>query len=179
MDLNSLIPDRFRPLHNPTWIAKGNFLYFKKLELIPICFTKDDVVYIFLDARISKQVIKLTEHLICLKAEFYFLTPEASNPAGVIDFNEKVIKNYLLSYAKKEFFNGFKSINFDIISNMVKWTEKENCFDLVRDIYNNVLKVVNHQSWDYYTNKRHFDYCQDIREEFQSLYRDIQISKII
>ena len=62
---------------------------------------------------------------------------------------------------------------------MVKWTEKENCFDLVRDIYNDVLKVVNHQSWDYYTNKRHFDYCQDIREEFQSLYRDIQISKII
>ena len=179
MELNNLIPDRFRPLYNPTWIVKGNFLYFKKLELIPICFIKDDVVYIFLDARISKQVIKLTEHLIYLKADFYFLTPEASNPSGVIDFEEKVIKSYLMSYAKKEFFNGFKSIEFDLISNMVKWTEKENCFSLIKEIYQDVLKEINHQTWDYYSNKKHYDYCQDIREEFQSLYRAIQISKII
>ena len=174
MDLNNLIPD-----NNPSWIIKGKFLMFKKLEHIPVCYIDDDIVYVFLDARLTKQMIKLIKYLMKLDVEFYLTTPEASNPKGVIDYHEKVIRHYLLSYAKDTFFNEFKKIDFDLVDNLVKWTDKENCFDLVKGVYEEVMKKINRESWDYYSNKKHFDYCKEIRDEFQSLYRHIQISKII
>lgn len=174
MDLNKLIPD-----NNNSWSIRGKFVMFKKIEHIPVCYIDDGIVYIFLDARLLKHVVKITKHVMSMNIEFYFTTPEFSNPKGVLDLHEKVIYHYLISYAKDKFFYGFKKIEFDLIDNLVKWTDKENCFDLVKDVYQRVLKKVNHQSWDYYSNKQHFDYCLEIREEFQSLYRHIQISKII
>ena len=69
MDLNDLIPDKLRP----NWIIKGKFLMFKKHENIPICFIEDDVVYIFLDVRIPKQVILITKHIVNQNIEFYFM----------------------------------------------------------------------------------------------------------
>lgn len=174
MDLNRLIPD-----NNTSWIVRGRYLMFKKIEHIPVCYVDNDIVYVFLDGKLLKHIIKITKHLTSLNVEFYFMTPEASNPKGVLNFHEKVIYHYLISYAKDKFFYGFKKIDFDLIDNLVKWTDKEDCFDLVKEVYNKVLKKVNNQSWDYYSNKKHFDYCQEIREEFQSLYRHIQISKII
>lgn len=174
MDLNSLIPN-----NHQNWMVKGKFLMFKKLQYIPVAYIEDDIVYVFLDARLIRQMVSLIKHILNLNIEFYLTTPEASNPSGVINFNEKVIKHYFLSYAKKEFFEAFKKIDFDLIDNLVKWTDKEGCFDLVKEQYEIVLKKINHQTWDYYSNKKHFDYCADVREEFQSLYRHIQISKII
>lgn len=174
MDLNSLIPD-----NNNSWVVRGRFLMFKKIEHLPVCYIEEGIVYVFLDARILKHIIKITKHLISLGVEFYFTTPEASNPGGVEDYNEKVIYHYLISYARDKFFYGFKEIDFDLVDNLIKWSDRENCFNLVKDVYNRVLKKVTHQSWDYYSNKKHYDYCQEIREEFQSLYRHILISKII
>lgn len=174
MELDNLIPD-----NNSNWVVRSNFLMFKKLEYIPVAYIEDDIVYILLDARLIKQMIKLIKHIQKLNIKFYLTTPEISNPSGVLDLNEKVIKHYLLSFAKKEFYDSFKKIEFDLIDNMVKWTEKENCFDLVKPVYQDVLKTVNRQNWDYYSNKKHFDYCQEIRDEFKSLYRHIQISKIL
>ena len=46
MDLNKLIPDKFRALVNPTWVVKGKFVMFKKYEHIPVCFVKDEVIYV-------------------------------------------------------------------------------------------------------------------------------------
>ena len=132
MDLNNLIPEKFRPLHNPTWFVKGRFVMFKKYENIPVCFVEDEVVYVFLDNRVTNTIVKLVKHLISLGVEFYFTTPEFSNPKGIIeeDYNDKVIKHYLYSHAQVEFFDGFRNIDFDLIDNMVKWTEKENCFEI-------------------------------------------------
>ena len=169
MDLNKFIPD-----DNSNWVVKSGFL-----EHIPICYVEDDIVYVFLDMKLYKQVIKVINHLMSLNVEFYLTTPEASNPKGVIDLKEKVIYHYLISYAKDKFFYGFQKIEFDLVDNLVKWTDKEDCFDLVKDVYDKVMKKINHQSWDYYSNKKHFDYSKEIRDEFQSLYRHIQISRII
>ena len=174
MDLNNFIPD-----NNASWVVRGRFLMFRKIEHIPVCFTDGHVIYVFLDARLVRQMISLVKHLKSLKVEFYFTIPEASSPKGISDYHEKVIRHYLLSYAKDVFFNGFRKIDFDLVDNLVKWTDKENCFNLVKEIYEDVLKVVTRQSWDYYSNKKHYDYCKEIRDEFQSLYRHIQISKII
>jgi hypothetical protein len=181
MDLNNLIPDKFRPLVNPTWVVKGKFVMFKKYEHIPVCFVEDDIVYVFLDNRVTNAIIKLVKHLISSGVEFYFTTPELSNPKGFLeeDYHDKVIRHYLYSHAQVEFFDGFKKIDFDLIDNMVKWTDKENCFDKVKANYESISKKVERKEYDHFSNNYSYEYKDEIREEFQSLYRHIQISKII
>jgi hypothetical protein len=98
---------------------------------------------------------------------------------GVENLNDTTVLHYLHSYSKKEFFNGFRKINFDLIYNLIKWTEKENCFDLVKENYEYMLKKVNHQDYDYYSNKSIYRYNEEIREEFRTMYREIVISKIL
>lgn len=181
MDLNNLIPDKFRPLVNPTWVVKGQFVMFKKYEHIPVCFVEDDVVYVFLDNRVSNAILKLVKHLISIGVEFYFTTPELSNPKGILEeyYKDKVIKHYLYSFAQVEFFYGFRNIDFDLIDNMVKWTSKENCFDKVRSNYELINEKVERREYDFFSNKYLYEYKDEIRQEFKSLYRHIQISKII
>ena len=72
-----------------------------------------------------------------------------------------------------------KNLLFDLIHNMVKWTEKDNCFDLVKNNYESINKKVNTKHTDYYNNSEFYDFDKEIREDFQSLYRDIQINKIL
>ena len=175
MELSDLIPD-----NSNNWSVKNDFLMFKKIQNIPACFiSNDNIVYIFLDVRIYKQVLKLTSLLVDKGVEFYFTIPELSNPKGAENVNDTTVLHYLYSYSKKEFFEGFRKIDFDLIYNLIKWTEKENCFDLVKENYEYMLKKVNHQDYNYYSNKYNFTHSEDIREEFRSLYRDIQISKIL
>lgn len=179
MDLNRLIPERFLSVGDPKWKVKGDFIMFKKIEHIPLCFVKDNTVYVFLENKLPKQVIFLTQHLMNLGLEFYFLMPECSSPKGVEYFYYDNIKHYLLSYAKDHFFYGFNKINFNIVNNLVKWSEKEDCFDLIREVHAEVLKELQYETWDYYARKKYFVYKQDIREEFRTMYREIVISKIL
>ena len=69
----------------------------------------------------------------------------------------------------KDFYYGFKKIGYDLIDNMVKWTEKEKCFNSIK--YN--LEIVK--------KRIIYDYqCDDtIREDFNTLYRHIIISKFV
>jgi hypothetical protein len=107
-------------------------------------------------------------------SKYYILKGINSN-----DYNDKVIKHYLYSHAQVDFFDGFKNIDFDLIDNMVKWTDKENCFDKVKANYETISKKVERKEYDYFSNNYSYEYKDEIREEFQSLYRHIQISKII
>ena len=42
-----------------------------------------------------------------------------------------------------------------------------------------INKKINTKHIDYYNNTELYDFDKEIREDFQSLYRDIQISKIL
>jgi hypothetical protein len=152
---------------------------FKKYENVPVCFIDNDIVYIFLDSKIHRVIIKMTKHLMCLGYEFYFTTPLLSIPKKIETLNKVVIENYFNNYSNKYFFRGFSDIEFDLIYNMVKWTEKEDCFDLVKGIYDKIEKKVNYEHNDWYANRKYYEYDEDIRESFRGLYRDIQISKIL
>lgn len=174
MELDKVIPD-----NSKNWIIRGEFLFFEKIHLIPLCTIIDDIYYVMLDARLHNQVLKLAKNLMKMNVEFYFTTPLISNPAGVDNLNSKVIETYIHSWTNKYFFRGFKKIDFDLIHNMVKWTEKENCFDLVKDIYDRYEKIVSQEYYDYYANRKFYSYDEEIRESFKGLYRDIQISKLL
>lgn len=172
MELDNLILDS-------NWIVKSNFLMCKKYINIPLCYIEDDVYYIFLDLKIVKQVLKLTKYLMNMNVEFYFTTPEYSNPKVEID-NNLVISHYLFSYSRPEFFYGFHKIGFDLIRNFTHWMEKGNCFHLLKENYDIILKKVVNKNWyDFYSSTHIYDCELDIREEFSVMYRDIQINRII
>jgi hypothetical protein len=172
MDLNSLILDN-------NWLVKGKFLMCKKYVNIPICFIEDDIYYVFLDVKLTKQVLKLTKKLMNSGFEFYFTTPEYSNPKVEIDDN-LVISHYLFAYSRPQFFYGFDKIGFDLIRNLTHWMEKENCFHLLKENYDCIMKRVINRNWyDYYSNTHIYDCELDIREQFSVMYRDIQINRII
>jgi hypothetical protein len=174
MELYDLILD-----NSGNWSVKGNFLMYKKYVNIPVCFIEDDIFYIFLDSKISNQVLKITQKLMKGKVEFYFTTPEYSNPKMEID-NNKVIYHYLYSYSREKFFYGFRKIGFDLIQNFVYWIEKEKCYDILKENYDEVLKkIVNRKWYDFYTNKDIFECNTEIRDDFSTLFREIQINRIL
>ena len=175
MELNDLIPDG-----SAAWKVGKNQLTYKKYVNIPICYIgKDGVVYVFLDKRISKQVLKITKRLMWLGVEFYFTTPELSNPKGLEDHKNAIIHHYFRSYIQKEFFEGFESIQFDLILNLTKWTKRENCYNLIKENYEIVKKIVNRQNYDHYARVKKYEYDQILRDDYERLYREIQINQII
>jgi len=171
MELNELIPNR-----DSSWIIRKEYLMVKKLQHIPIAYISDDIVYVFLDAKISKHVIKLVKHLMNIGVEFYMTSPLCSNPSGVENYKEEIIRTYLNSYKNDWFFYGFKKINFDLINNMCNWCKKENCFNLIREIYSNILLKVNSSYYDFYGSQLKYNYNSEIRESFKTIYREIIIN---
>lgn len=173
MELDKLIPD-----NNTNWVISKNRLLYTKLNNVPICFIENDIVYVYLENKLPKQILKLTQHLINLNVEFYFLPPKFSHPSEEYD-NSEVIKHYFNTYINKKFYDGFNYIEFDLIQNMIKWCDMNNSYTLVKDIFNETNKVVQEKFYDYYQNKYFHRYPEIIRDEFNSLYRDIQINKIL
>lgn len=174
MELIDFIPDG-----STAWKVGKNQLTYKKYVNIPICYIEDDIVYVFLDKRIVKPVLKITKRLLELDVEFYFTTPELSNPKGVEDHKNAIIHHYFRSYIQKEFFKGFEDIQFDVIRNMTAWANKEDCYNLIKENYEVIKKIVNRQNYDYYSNIKKYEYPQDIRDDFDRLYREIQINQIL
>jgi len=175
MDLYNLIPNR---INKPGWSIKGDYILFNKINNIPLCMIDKGVAYIFLDLRIKKQVFEITQNLIKLNIEFYFTHPEFSNP-GQEYSDEKVMDIYLFAYADFKLNNKFKNINFDLLKNLTEWVYKYSDIKLLKIRFDYVLSEVNSNWYDYYSNKRIFDYNDEIREEFRTLWRDIQINQIL
>ena len=51
--------------------------------------------------------------------------------------------------------------------------------DIVKDCYDYVNKLVQAQDYDWYTNKSYYIFNDEIREEFNSLYRQIKIQSLL
>ena len=179
MELDKLIPDIEKDKFDSQWVVNKNFLMFRKIHLLPICYVEDNIAYIILDNKIRKEVIKITKHLVELNIEFYFTTPLISNPSGVENLENEIIYHYFYSYSQKEFYLLFNKIEFDIINNMVKWASKFGYYDLIKPNYERVLKSVNYKSYDFYSNKYKHEHSESIRNTFNGLYREIQINSIL
>jgi hypothetical protein len=173
MELSNLIPNK-----SDDWNIKKGILFYKKLQNIPMAKIDDEVVYVFLECSIPRIVIDLVKHLMKIGVEFYFLPPSWSHPATVID-NSVVIKHYFNSYSKDKFFIGFNRIGFDMMGNLVNWCKKEDCIPLIKENYNEINKKVQKTYCDWYIKNEVSGYSDYIREEFRTLYRDIQISMIL
>jgi hypothetical protein len=174
MELNDLIPDK-----SSNWLVRKKQLIFVSLVNLPMCYIDNEIVYVYLDNNnLHKPTLKLVSHLIKLKVEFYFLPPSFSHPAA-IKYENHVISHYFTSYSNEKYFYGFDKIGFDLIRNLVKWCQKENCIPLIKECYDSVNKKIQRPWYDYYQRKDVYEYDQNIREEFKSLFRQIQINQIL
>jgi hypothetical protein len=175
MDLDSIIPN------NSEWKVSKNRIFKKNIAWIPVFdVVEDNLIYIFLDIRMSKDILKVVKNLQKTDIEFYFISPLFADPGFRGDFNEVNINNYLKDYSKSQFYDGFDKIEFDFIGNLIEYCKKENCIELVKDIYLEVNKDVQNKFWDHYANKQYFKTKrEDIRETFNQLYRDIQLQQIL
>lgn len=177
MNLSELIPN-----NSPNWSFDNKFIYWKKYQRVPLCFIDGEKsVVLILDNRLPKPVLKLVESLMKKDISFYFLPPKMTNPSGVFEdeFEDVVITHYLRSFVTKEFFFGFQKIDFDLIKNMTDWISTRGCFDKLKPIFDEVKKNVLSKKYDWYNKKDYYEFNHLIREEFQSLYRQIQINQII
>jgi hypothetical protein len=175
MELSSIIPNK----NDNSYIIGDRFLMYRKFVNIPLSYIEDDVVYVFLDKRISKIVIKMVKHLIKNNIKFFLTTPELSNPKGVFDYENKVISHYFYSYVQSDFFYGFNKINFDMIENLVNWTIINNCYDLIKENYNYYLKKIDTHYFDHYQNSKIYSYNEEIREDYKTIFRRIQIYSLL
>jgi hypothetical protein len=179
MELNDLIPLKSIPNGDCKWIVKNNYLMFKKYNLIPVAYIRENIVYVILDNKIRREIVILTKKLVNMGVEFYFTIPQVTDPSGVEDLANKIIKHCLYSYAQIEFYRAFDVIEFDFIKKLVDWASKFGYYDLIKENYDDILEKVNYKSYNWFSNKDLYEYDEEIRERFQSLYREIQINQLI
>lgn len=175
LSLYDLIPD-----NSESWIVSKNQLLYKKTGInLPISMLDDNIAYIYIDNNaFHKPIIKLVKYFMKNNIEFYFYPPTYSNPGTEFNNND-IIYHYLLSYANENYYNGFEKIEFSIIDNLVAWTLKEKCFELIILNYKKIQKKIQKSYYDHYTNKKEFKYPEYIRDEFNSLYREIKLNQIL
>jgi len=172
MDINNII------LNKEDWKISNGLVFKKKLVWIPIMNCKKDYIEIYFDDRLSKEILWLIPKIS--QSEFYLVSPLFSNPKFSTIENHKVnIEHYFCNYAKTSFFYGFKKINFNIIDNIIFYCKKFDSMDIVKDCYDYVNKSVQAQDYDWYTNKSYYIFSDEIREEFNSLYRQIKIRSLL
>jgi len=175
MNLSELLPN-----NSPNWSFDTNYIYWKKYQRIPLLSIRDDKVVVFLDNRLPKPVLNLVEMLLSKGIEFYFLPPKFSHPPILIceESYGEVIRHYLLSYTTKDFFFGFRKIEFDLIENLTNWMNSRGCFSIFKDILSDIKKDVLRKQYDWYSKKEYHSFSEEIRHEFETLYRQIQINQI-
>jgi hypothetical protein len=176
MELNDLIPD-----NNKSWVVKKNFLFFYKYNNIPVCYIEDYVVFVFLDKKVKNPILRLLRKLIIEKKEFYLVTPELSDPKGVEDFNYENLYTYMLALVDNDWMEVFNRVNFDPVDSIISYINKYNCYDLIKPIWEKINEKINKMYYDYYSNSKIYSHkCDDfIRNEFTSVYRQIQLGVIL
>jgi hypothetical protein len=177
MDLDNFLPK------NKEVKINGNRVFLKKLVWLPFLDYIDELIFIYLDLNLCKEIIRTVDKLKSENISFYFKSVKMSDPGLCLstdDYNSDIIRTYFKAYSSSNFYDGFKKIDFDFIQNMVDFCEREKCYHLIKDIYQEININVQKKYYDYYAGKSYFlNKREDIREDFDTLYREIQLNKII
>lgn len=174
MNLFELIPD-----NDQKWSVKNNMIYYHHYCDIALVQKKDSTLWIILDQRATKRVLKLIRHFNKLGLEFY-LSSKALNSNQDLTTEEsksEIIRNYLFALRSPNFFDGIVKIDFDFLQNLTSYIIKYDCWDLFKEEFEVAKKKANEKYWDYYSNTQTYDLKRnDIREYISGLERDIKIN---
>jgi len=173
MTLEDLIPN-----NDYNWVIKNNKLFYKKGEHHLALEHHDNIIHVILDIKIYKQTIKLIDRLVKLDLKFYIIN---LNQQKIVDEDYQIhfIKSYLYTFIHKEYYYGFKKINFNLISNLIDWTKENDCIDKIKECYDSIQTITNCNYYDYFSNKYIYDYPEEIRDAYSNIYREINIELIL
>ena len=166
--------------NNGKWKINNGIVYVRYMAWIPIINIEDDHLEVYFDTKLHRYLLQI---LPKLKEEFYLVSPILSNPKNKYLSNEERHKvnilNMISNYSNPIFFEGFNRIEFDLITHLVLYCKKFDSMLLIKEAFDYVNKDVQGKDWDYYSNKQFFTYTEEIREEFNGLYRQIKLAELL
>ena len=181
MDYSKIDYSRF--IKNEEWrLSKGFTIQVYKMAWIPLFkLTSDNYGYIYLDIRVIKDIFWLVKKLETENIEFHFCWPGFANPSLVsdIDVIDRNIECVLFSFLKKDFYYSYKKSEFDIVANLHKYCVDNNRLSILKEKYDELLKVSNERWYDRFKQEYVYNIERDIREDFTSLYREFRLLSIL
>ena len=166
--------------NNGKWKIENDTVYVRYMAWIPIINLKNEWVEVYFDTRLHRYLLTIIPQL---DGEFYLISPIFADPKNKYIVGEERHKtnilNMISNYSNPMFFDGFKKIDFDLIEHLIKYCKKFDSILLIKEAYDKVNDEVNGKEYDYYTNKNYFLYTEEIRQEFNSLYRQIKLAELL
>jgi len=168
--------DLLIPKTNDDWVVSKNTIYIRYVAKIPVLTKRGDDIWVFLDAKVIKYVIKIVSHLESMNIKFLFRSSQMWFDKEEDEMHRLNIDIYLRSITNPRFFDGFIKTGFDFSDNLSDYLVKYNCFDIFSEVYKKANDKAMKKYHDYWTNS-HIYYVEreDIRNYISSLERDIKI----
>jgi len=174
MDLYKIIPQ-----NDSRWVVSKNIIYIDYFAKIPILVKSGDDIWVYMDVKILKYVLKLIKILEKQKIEFLFKSTSIffDHKFDESDIHTRNLSHYLMNISNPNIFDGIEKIGFDYTRNIASYLLAYECYDIFQDVYKKVSKKLLSKTYDYYTNKDIFQTNrEDIRNYISSLEREIKIS---
>lgn len=175
MNLTELIPD-----NKPNWVIRGNTIYYYHYHLVPILQKRYSDIYVVLDMRVYKSVLKLVKHLVKYKVDFFFLT-RSLNPNDNITTDaakSEIIKNYMTALVNEKFFDNIGKTGLDYVENFGDYIQKTNSWLIFKEEFEKMKNQINRKTWNYY--EAHYDVKrEDIKNFIVNLEREIKLNMFI
>lgn len=175
MLLVDIIPHKLR---NKNWGSNSKYLLIYKYVNIPVAFIKDDIVFIYFDVKIKKEVIEIIKHLVKNDIKF-FLTNTDDTFISKDDLDDKIIFNYLHKYSNEYFYDSINEIGFDVIKNMIEYARYKNCEHLIENEVDIFIKYLNRRKVYNFDGSSTSIIRKDILNYFTNIHRSIKITQLI
>ena len=156
-------------------------IYYHKYVDIPLVSFTDDDIWICLDRRITKQVLKLIKHFITNNIDFLLTNRMVIWRDIKEDDLPIILENYLRALSDEIFFDSIFDMGFDYIRNFTHFMIKYKCLDQLSETFDKIMRkhyMKEKTDWwtgsVYYLIKR-----EDIRDFLSTLEREIKLNILI
>ncbi len=177
MDISHLIPDK-----DPNWICKHNILYFRKFALIPLAKYINGDLYINLDQRCLKAVIKLLNHFNKSRIDYLFCDSTSIYEDSIIEEKiDDIFHNNLILIEEPKMFDLIKTGKLNFLQIICNFITLYNCQNRFIKVYDELKRDHFGASWyDWYEHKTHFRVKdKEVREYYESFFREVKISLLL
>ena len=176
LDLNIYLPNS-----DSNWKINHNMIYYHRYVDIPVLSIKDGVIWVSLDRRITKSIIKLIKHLSNLNVKFFLSIRTIIHNKNLHKEDlQSIIEAYLLALTDEVFFDSIFDSGFDYMQNLTDFMTQYDCHDLFKEPYENVKKAYLREITDWYAGTTYFKIKKEyIRDFIRTLEREIKLNMLI
>lgn len=160
------------------WIWKKDILYYKELKLTPFLeIGEDQTIFLYVNLYNENKFTKLLRILINSPFEFYLVTNQLNDPKVRRDqWLNLSLEAYFQSLLDYRFYSTYKNLNWDVVANIIQFTNKYGSVESIWESYNLLLTQVDKKQYDHVTGEYNYKiWDEEVRDNFKSLQRDIQL----